>query len=217
MIRIALIVSVFLWAFILGAVSAFAIPRAPAIPLNIISIDNSYMQPKVRDRAVRKAIEYYRKYGARISKRKVERRADPFFDTRDKGTFLSFNEEFYSWFATLRGEGRLLPKIAIHVFSPPWAVNGVRYMGGFAFLGRFFSYSTAQEYNSSGEYRFRHSVVGVVHELGHSIFGCTHESGSNVMNANAFSEQELIEGTGNLLPLGPECRKRVRAYVRRAR
>jgi hypothetical protein len=188
--------------------------QSKSIPLNVVSIDNSYMRPNVRIRAVRQAIEYYRKYGARISRRSVVRKEDPFFDVRDvNGSFLSFNMEFYSWFKTLQGDGELYKGVATHVLAPPWTVGGLRYMGGFAFMRKLFSYSTAQEYNTTGKYRFRHTVVGIVHELGHSIFGCEHKLGSNVMNLNAFSEQELIEGTGKLLPLGPECQKKVKKFT----
>jgi hypothetical protein len=207
-----------LFLILLFAARVEAIPRLPSIPLHIVSVDNSYMRPIVRDRAVRKAIEYYKGQGVRIAKARVERRADPFRELRTAGaTLLSFNEEFYSWFVTLRGEKKLLEGLAVHVLAPPFAVAGIRYMGGFAFLGRFFSYSTAQEYNSSGAYRFRHTVVGIVHEMGHSVFGCEHEQGSNVMHPDAFLEQNKIEATGRLLPLGPGCRAKIKQYREKRR
>lgn len=203
------------WYFIFVAI-ANATPRAPAIPLYIVSIDNSYMAPRVRDRAVRRAIEYYKGYGARLSRRKLERRADPFSSMRDKGSLLSFYEEFVSWYLTLRDEDKIIRKVATHVLAPPWAINGDRYMGGFAYLDTLwrgaFSYSTAQEYNSAGANRFRHTVVGIAHELGHGVFGCEHEQGANVMNPSAYAEQQLIEGTGNLLPLGAICAAKVKRF-----
>jgi hypothetical protein len=204
-----------MWALIIAAV-ANAAPRKQAIPLHVISVDNSYMAPIVRDRAVRRAIEYYKVYGARLSKRKLERRADSFLSIREKGNLFSFNQEFISWYLTLRDEGRIVKKVATHVLAPPFAINGERYMGGFAYLDTLwrgaFSYSTVQEYNSAGANRFRHSVVGIVHELGHSVFGCVHEAGANVMNASAYAEQQLIEGTGNLLPLGSICASKVKRF-----
>lgn len=191
----------------------YAAPKSKAVPLYIISVDNSYMAPKVRARAVRRAIGYFKGYGARFGKPVYERRADPFISIRENGASLfSFNQEFTSWFLTMREERKLRPGVAVHVAAPPYAINGSRYMGGFAFLSKFFSYSTAQEFNSAGAYRFRHTVVGIVHELGHSVFGCYHELGANMMNASAFAEQELIEGTGNLLPIGPECLKKIKKF-----
>jgi hypothetical protein len=210
---LAIIISMLLWALILGVAQAFSAPRLPSVPLYVVSVDNAYARPIVRDRAVRRAIEYYKGYGVRISRRQGERRPDPFYDLRERGaTFFSFNEEFYSWYKTLWGEGKLTSGLAIHVLAPPFAIDGIRYMAGFAFLGQFFSYSTAQEYNTAGDYRFRHTVVGIAHELGHSIFGCDHEAGSNLMNANAYVEQSLIEGTGNLLPLGPICASKIKKF-----
>lgn len=214
--RTIILVSILLWWLIFKAVAAFGLPPAIGrpIPLYVVSVDNSYARPQVRDRVVRRAVDYWRNYGIKFNRRKLERRADPFLNIQKD--WNSAYTEFTSWWLTLLREGKILRGVATHVIAPAIQIGAARYMGGFAFTNSLkswgaFSYSNCNEYNDKGEYRFRHCVVAVAHELGHSVIGCGHEPGSNLMNANALFEQNTVEGTGILLPLGQDCIQKVRA------
>lgn len=215
-------------ALLLTASSAYAAPRSGAVrithrsrpvPVYMVNLENPTVDYRTLNRVSRRVIEYYRGYGARLNARKTERRADPFFDLRDQGTFYSFHQEFISWWQTLHSEGKIKPNVATHVLAPSWTVDGDRYIAGWAFEGSLpkgaFSYSNCDLLIKSGNGSIRYCVAAMAHEIGHSVFGCDHEDGANLMNANALQEQLILERwnpQGRLLPLGEKCLAKVRQF-----
>jgi len=103
------------------------------------------------------------------------------------------------------------PNTTNYHMLPPVTINGLRYIAGLAWPNSYPSgghcTSHVQMTNSSGLVRYRHSVVGVIHEILHTL-GCGHETSASIMHPSAFVEQDKLEqeGTGRLLPVGVRCK-----------
>ena len=77
---------------------------------------------------MRRAVDYWRNYGIKFNRRKLERRADPFLNIQ-KGLNSAYTE-FTSWWLTLLGEGKITHGVATHVIAPAIEVGSARFMGG---------------------------------------------------------------------------------------
>lgn len=220
--KYALGLSLILWGLIYTVVDAWGLPASMPVPMYIVEVNSEQASRPLLRRVVVDAINYWRAEGLRLNRRKTERRADPFYKLRTVGAnFLSFNEEFISWWLTLSEEGKLWRNVATHVIAPGFTIAGNLYMGGFAFRDSLkwgaMSYSNCYEFNTAGEARPRFCVVAMAHELGHSVIGCEHETGANIMNADALfvqAKEDKEIKSGRLLPVGPLCKARLVRFIK---
>ncbi len=215
-----LFVSVCIWLLIFTVIDAWSLPQRSnrsvktmtrAIPIEFNVVDNLHASYREVRRMQNAAIAYLRDNDVRANGRRIRRLPDMFkserLSAKDEGLFFA---EFSHWWNFINQRGWRKPFTINSVAAPPWTINGTRFMAGFAVLDSYhqnggYSYSNVHMFNSSGKSRYRHSVVGIIHEALHTI-GCEHEAGRNIMHEAAFAEQEAIEGTGLLLPIGPQCR-----------
>ena len=207
-----------IWGVVFSVVDAWSLPQrstvsvrnmiSKPIPTNFRRVQSRWASPRVQNRMINAAIAYLRNEGIRVVPRSKTVIGDAFESQRIRARdFSVFYSEFSHYWLTLRPLRRSNTVAA--VLAPPWVINGATYMAGFATLNGVYkgglSYSNVLETNDLGAARYRHSVVGIVHEYLHAL-GCDHESGPNIMHEAAFAEQDRIEGTGRLLPVGPKCK-----------
>jgi hypothetical protein len=208
------------WSLIFTVIDAWSLPQRSnrsvktmtrAIPIEFNVVDNLHASYREVRRMQNAAVAYLRDNDVRANGRRIRRLPDMFkserLSAKDEGLFFA---EFSHWWNFINQRGWRKPFTINSIAAPPWTINGVRFMAGFAMLNSYnenggYAYSNVHMFNSSGRSRYRHSVVGIIHEALHTI-GCGHEAGRNIMHEAAFAEQEAIEGTGLLLPIGPRCR-----------
>lgn len=75
----------------------------------------------------------------------------------------------------------------LHVLRPPVQEGGKLWINGAAVIcsPKGVSYSSATEFNASGEARLQHSAAAMAHEILHAL-GAHHLVGDNIMNADAL-------------------------------
>lgn len=213
-----LFVSVCIWSLIFTVIDAWSLPQRSgrsvktmtrAIPIQFIVIRQEWATRAELHRMTNAAITYLRNNGVRANVRWRRWENDPIKLNRIADSDDIFFIEFTTWREILKERNITRPFTTTAVVAPPWIINGTRFMAGYAFKDSYYwggySYSNVHMFNSSGFSRYRHSVVGIIHEILHTL-GCGHEDGPNIMHPNAFAEQQLIEGAGLLLPIGPRCR-----------
>jgi predicted Zn-dependent protease len=191
--------------------------------LDYILIENPYLATKVAMRAVRGAIadinaDKVIRLG--IGRRKVD--GDPFKDRRNltskNGGLYQFQTYFTSYSSHYKS--RVNPKRLTIIVDPPIAVDGVNYMGGFAWLGGAFtkpiSYCNGMEYNDKGLPRFRHLEQCIRHEVYHLLCVTHDDSRGNVMHPSALAEYEIqrVAGDGARLPLLDRSKREIRECIK---
>lgn len=199
--------------------------RRPALrtKLNYILINNPYMSKQVAIRAIRDAITDINKDGVvRVGIGKRRQDGDPFFDQRSYADriglyqFQTYFTAFSSWYVK---NGTVKNEQFNILLDPPIEVQGINYMGGYAWLGGYwtksFAYCNAMAVNDRGEARVRHLVQCIRHELYHLLCAQHDDTGPNIMHSNALAkyEDQRIQGSGAKLPLNEKARKEMLSCI----
>ena len=211
-----LLICIMIWTLIFTVVDAWSLPQRSKrkintmtrpIPILFYSVDNQHASPTERRRMMNAAITYLRDNGVRANiRRRVELR-DVFARDRLTASFGLFEKEFFHYYLSYPRTRNSTN----YYMLPPITINGLRYIAGLAWQGSLsrggHCTSHVQMTNSWGTPRYRHSVVGVIHEILHTL-GCGHETSASIMHPSAFVEQDKLEqeGTGRLLPVGVRCK-----------